>query len=281
MQFDVDRFLKDALAEDIGTGDHTTLSTIPADAKGKARLLVKDKGVLSGSAIAQRVFQLADHQLQFQQFIEDGSAIEPGQIAFEISGPSRSITMAERLVLNMMQRMSGIASKTARVVALLQGTHCKVLDTRKTTPGFRYFEKLAVKTGGGYNHRYGLYDMILIKDNHIDYAGGVHKALLSVNQYLTQHNLNLRVECEARSLDEVRAIMEHDVVFRVLLDNFSPSRLYEAVQIIGGRKETEASGGITEANCREYALSGVDYISMGELTHTVHSLDLSLKAVKD
>lgn len=277
--FDVDQFLRYALNEDIGDGDHTSLSTIPAAATGKARLLVKDEGVLAGMEIAERIFQLVDPQLQFIPNVQDGSAVKHGDVAFVVSGSSRSITTAERLVLNVMQRMSGIATRTSQINSLISDTKAKLLDTRKTTPGFRYFEKLAVKIGGGENHRFGLYDMILVKDNHVDYAGGVKAALSLVRIYLQENQKNLKVEVEARNLEEVQQILDEQIAFRILLDNFSPQLMKTAVELIGGRVQTEASGGITEKNILEYALTGVDYISMGALTHSVRSLDLSLKAM--
>jgi nicotinate-nucleotide pyrophosphorylase (carboxylating) len=277
--FDVDDFIRRALSEDVGDGDHTTLSTIPASAKGKARLLVKQDGILAGVEIARSVFAQVDSSLTFTKLLEDGAVIKPGDVAFYLEGPSRSITIGERLALNFMQRMSGIATKTHRIQSLIADTKCKLLDTRKTTPGFRHFEKEAVRIGGGVNHRYGLYDMILVKDNHIDFAGGVPQALQQVKNYLVDTGKTLRVEVEARNMKEVMQIAESGIAFRVLLDNMTPAQIAEAVQWIDGRLETEASGGITEVNIREYALAGVDYVSMGALTHQIQSLDLSLKAV--
>lgn len=277
--FDVDDFIRRALAEDVGDGDHTTLSTIPADAMGKARLLVKQEGILAGVEVARKVFAQVDRELTFAPMLHDGAIIQPGDVAFYLEGPSRSITIGERLALNFMQRMSGIATKTHRIQSLISDTKCKLLDTRKTTPGFRYFEKEAVRIGGGVNHRFGLYDMILVKDNHVDFAGGVPQALQQVKNYLTNTGKSLRVEVEARNMKEVMQIVESGIAFRVLLDNMTPSQIAEAVQWINGRLETEASGGITEVNIREYALAGVDYVSMGALTHQIQSLDLSLKAV--
>jgi nicotinate-nucleotide pyrophosphorylase (carboxylating) len=276
--FDLDDFIRRALAEDIGDGDHTTLSTIPADAKGKAKLLVKEEGILAGILIAKHVLATVDPDLQFEQLMEDGDKIQPGDIAFYVSGSSRSITIAERLLLNVMQRMSGIATKTHRIQSLISSTKCKLLDTRKTTPGFRYFEKLAVKIGGGVNHRFGLYDMILVKDNHIDFCGGVIPALEHVKKYLADTGRKLKVEVEARNLEEVQQILDSDIAFRILLDNFQPEKLADAVKLINGRVSTEASGGINESNVLAYANAGVDFISMGALTHQIHSLDLSLKA---
>jgi nicotinate-nucleotide pyrophosphorylase (carboxylating) len=277
--FDVDDFIRRALAEDVGDGDHTTLSTIPASAIGKARLLVKQEGVLAGVEIARAVFAQVDSSLTFTKLLSDGAVIKPGDVAFYVEGPSRSITIGERLALNFMQRMSGIATKTHRIQSLIADTKCKLLDTRKTTPGFRYFEKEAVRMGGGVNHRFGLYDMILVKDNHVDFAGGVQKALSQVKNYLESTGRNLRVEVEARDMSEVIQIVDSGIAFRVLLDNMTPAQIAEAVQWIDGRVETEASGGITELNIRDYALSGVDYVSMGALTHQIQSLDLSLKAM--
>jgi nicotinate-nucleotide pyrophosphorylase (carboxylating) len=277
--FDVDDFIRRALAEDVGDGDHTTLSTIPASAIGKARLLVKQEGVLTGVEIARAVFAQVDSSLTFTKLLSDGAVIKPGDVAFYVEGPSRSITIGERLALNFMQRMSGIATKTHRIQSLIADTKCKLLDTRKTTPGFRYFEKEAVRMGGGVNHRFGLYDMILVKDNHVDFAGGVQKALSQVKNYLESTGRNLRVEVEARDMSEVIQIVDSGIAFRVLLDNMTPAQIAEAVQWIDGRVETEASGGITELNIRDYALAGVDYVSMGALTHQIQSLDLSLKAM--
>jgi nicotinate-nucleotide pyrophosphorylase (carboxylating) len=279
VNFNLDAFLKYALSEDIGDGDHTTLSTIPANAHGKARLLVKAPGILAGVDMAKRVFELVDPELQFTPVLEDGAKIEVGQVAFYLEGSARSITTGERLALNIMQRMSGIATKTNHIASLIADTKCKLLDTRKTTPGFRYFEKMAVQIGGGVNHRYGLFDMILVKDNHVDYAGGVASALGQVRAYLQSTGKQLQVEVEARNMKEVAEILDQDIAFRILLDNFKPEQLHEAVTFINGRVQTEASGGIVESNIREYALSGVDYISMGALTHQINSLDLSLKAM--
>jgi nicotinate-nucleotide pyrophosphorylase (carboxylating) len=278
--FDVDDFIRRALAEDVGDGDHTTLSTIPAEALGKARLLVKQEGILAGVEIARKVFAQVDASLSFTKLLDDGVMIKHGDVAFYVDGPSRSITIGERLALNFMQRMSGIATKTHRIQSLIADTKCKLLDTRKTTPGFRYFEKEAVRMGGGVNHRFGLYDMILVKDNHVDFAGGVPQALAQVKSYLETTGKKLRVEVEARNMQEVKQIVESGVAFRVLLDNMTPAQIAEAVQWIAGRLETEASGGITEVNIRDYALAGVDYVSMGALTHQIQSLDLSLKAMQ-
>jgi nicotinate-nucleotide pyrophosphorylase (carboxylating) len=278
IQFDLDNFIQMALQEDVGDGDHTTLATIPSETKGKARLLVKEDGILAGMDIAKRVFEIVDSSLVFEPVLKDGDQIKVGDVAFYLTGSSQSITIGERLALNIMQRMSGIATKTNRIQSLISDTGCKLLDTRKTTPGFRYFEKLAVKIGGGVNHRFGLYDMILVKDNHVDFCGGVTPALSHIKNYLEKTGKKLRVEVEARNLDEVKEIIQSGLAFRILLDNFSPERITEAVKWIDGRVETEASGGINESNVRAYALCGVNYISMGALTHQIQSLDLSLKA---
>ena len=272
-------FVAHALKEDIGSGDHTSLATIPANKTGKAKLLIKEEGVLAGVAVALEVFHQVDAGLSVEMFLSDGAQVKPGDVAFEVNGSSRSILMAERLVLNIMQRMSGIATQTQRIVQLLEGTHTKVLDTRKTTPGMRYLEKLAVKIGGGVNHRFGLYDMILIKDNHVDYAGGIAQAIIAAVNYLRKNQLNIPIEIEVRNLYELAQVIETGQVDRIMLDNFGFEELKKAVTIIGGRYATEASGGITEDNVRRYADCGVDYISMGALTHSVKSLDMSLKAV--
>ncbi|QTE37101.1 carboxylating nicotinate-nucleotide diphosphorylase [Mucilaginibacter gossypii] len=276
----IHQFINNALSEDVGDGDHTSLSTIPADATGKAKLLVKDEGILAGVELAAEIFHVVDPNLKLNLFLQDGAPVKYNDIAFEVEGNSRSILTAERLVLNCMQRMSGIATKTQQIVDLLKGTNTKVLDTRKTTPGLRYLEKWAVRIGGGVNHRFGLYDMILIKDNHVDYAGGIRQAIESANQYLTDSGKKLAIEIEVRNLDELEQVLQTGRVNRILLDNFNFDDLRQAVGIIQGRYITEASGGITIDNIREYADCGVDYISVGALTHSVKSLDLSLKAVK-
>lgn len=264
--------------EDIGDGDHTTLSTIPADASGKAKLLVKEPGIVAGAEIAKFIFNRFDKGLRMDLLISDGASVKPGDICFNVAGSVRSILQCERLVLNLMQRMSGIATETARYVRELEGTGTKVLDTRKTTPGFRYMEKEAVRIGGGVNHRIGLYDMILIKDNHIDFAGGIERAIDHANRYLDANQLELKIEVEVRSLDDVRKVLGKGSVHRILLDNFTVEMTREAVQLIGGRTETESSGGITFDTLRSYAECGVNFISVGALTHQVRSLDLSLKA---
>ncbi len=272
-------FILNALNEDVGDGDHTSLATIAEKAQGKARLLVKDSGILAGVELARAIFRIVDTQLTLTVFFDDGAKIKPGDVVFEVNGSVRSILIAERLVLNCMQRMSGIATTTHEITELLTGTKARVLDTRKTTPGMRYLEKWAVLIGGGVNHRFGLYDMILIKDNHVDYAGGIQKAIEKALQYLAHHHKKLAIEIEVRNLDELRQVLETGGVDRILLDNFSYNNLREAVNIIGGRYVTEASGGITAENILEYAACGVDYLSVGALTHSVKSLDLSLKAV--
>lgn len=276
----IHQFINNALSEDVGDGDHTSLSTIPADATGKAKLLVKDEGILAGVELAAEIFHEVDPNLKLNVFLQDGTPVKYGDVAFEVEGSSRSILTAERLVLNCMQRMSGIATKTRQIVDLLKGTNTQVLDTRKTTPGLRYLEKWAVRIGGGVNHRFGLYDMILIKDNHVDYAGGIRQAIESANQYLADNGKKLAIEIEVRNLDELEQVLQTGNVNRILIDNFDFDNLRQAVAMNKGRFITEASGGITIDNIREYADCGVDYISVGALTHSVKSLDLSLKAVK-
>ena len=273
-------FIDRAIKEDVGDGDHSSLSCIPADARRKARLLVKEDGVLAGVEIAREVFDSVDPELKMEVFIEDGAKVKVGEVAFTVEGPAQSILKAERLALNLMQRMSGIATRTSKVVALLEGTSARVLDTRKTTPNLRYFEKLAVRIGGGVNHRFGLYDMIMLKDNHIDYAGGIPQAMAKVRAYKAEKGIDIPVEVETRDMDEVKLVLEEEGVDRILLDNFTPAQIREAVDFIGGRLETEASGGITIDTVRAYGEAGVDYISMGALTHSVKSLDLSLKAME-
>jgi nicotinate-nucleotide pyrophosphorylase (carboxylating) len=275
----LNQFIKDALNEDIGPGDHTTLACIPAAASGRAVLLIKQEGILAGVDVACRLFSAFDPELAIERILGDGARIRPGDKAFIVSGSQRSILQTERLVLNIMQRMSGIATQTAGFVEAVAGTGAKILDTRKTTPNMRFLEKEAVRLGGGYNHRIGLYDMVLIKDNHIDYAGGITKALQATALYLSGHHLDLKVEIEARTLEDIREILNHGGANRILIDNFTPERMKEAVLLIGGRMETEASGGIGLNNVREYALTGVDYISVGALTHQIRSLDMSLKAI--
>jgi len=276
----IDQFIINALKEDVGDGDHTSLATIPAGTTGKAKLLVKDNGILAGVELAVEIFHIVDDKLKLTVFLNDGAAVKYGDVAFEVEGDAKSILTAERLVLNCMQRMSGIATVTDEIVDLLKGTNTKVLDTRKTTPGLRYLEKWAVRIGGGVNHRFGLYDMILIKDNHVDYAGGISEAIEGAHNYLAANNKKLAIEIEVRNLEELEEVLQTGGVDRILLDNFNFSDLSDAVDMIEGRYITEASGGITIDNIRAYAETGVDYISVGALTHSVKSLDLSLKAVK-
>ncbi len=276
----LEKFIQNALEEDLkNEGDHTTLASIPARAKDKARLLVKGKGILAGVELAQHIFHAVDPKIKMEVLIPDGSKIKKGQIAFYAEGKSRSLLTAERLVLNCMQRMSGIATKTNRFVQEIKGTNAKVLDTRKTTPGMRELEKWAVRIGGGHNHRMGLYDMIMLKDNHVDFCGGIEQAILKTRKYLKKNKLDLKVEIETRSLDEVEQVLAVGQVDRIMLDNFTPARIKKALKLIDGRFETEASGGITLETIRKYAETGVDYISVGALTHSYNSLDLSLKAV--
>ncbi len=274
----IDDFIRNAVAEDVGEGDHTANACIPENALGRAQMLIKEDGILAGTIIAEQIFYFIDPSLQVQILMEDGSRVSTGDIVMKVSGKARSILRGERLALNCMQRMSGIASYTRRVVDQLEGLHTQVLDTRKTTPGLRFMEKLAVKIGGGVNHRFGLYDMMMIKDNHIDYAGGIRQAIEAANQYRENQNLEVNLEIEARSLEELDKILEIGGVDRIMLDNFSYADLREAVKRIAGRYETEASGGITLDTARAYAECGVDYLSMGALTHSVKSLDISLKA---
>jgi nicotinate-nucleotide pyrophosphorylase (carboxylating) len=275
----IDQFIINTLHEDVGDGDHTSLATITAGTTGKAKLIVKDEGILAGVELALEIFHIVDAGLKVNVFLQDGAKIKFGDIAFEVEGDAQCILKAERLVLNCMQRMSGIATKTSQIVDLLKGTDTRVLDTRKTTPGLRYLEKWAVRIGGGVNHRFGLYDMILIKDNHVDYSGGIREAIEKAQQYIVKQNKKLAIEIEVRNLDELEQVLQTGGVNRILLDNFKFADLREAVNIIGGRFITEASGGITSENIREYAACGVDYISVGALTHSVKSLDLSLKAI--
>ena len=274
----LDEFIRKSLQEDIGDGDHSTLACIPAEAKGKATLLVKEAGVLAGLEVAKRIYELVDPSTELVCFKSDGDRIEVGEVVFEVQGSSRTILSTERLVLNCMQRMSGIATQTANVLEKIKGCSNRILDTRKTTPGMRFLEKWAVKIGGGENHRFGLYDMIMLKDNHVDYAGGIEKAIDKTKQYLTETGKQLQIEIEVRSMDELVQVLKHGGVDRIMLDNFSPEKLMEALKIIPAKYETEASGGITMENIRPYAETGVQFISIGALTHSVKSLDLSLKA---
>jgi nicotinate-nucleotide pyrophosphorylase (carboxylating) len=274
----IDEIIEKALREDIGEGDHTSLATIPAKAFRKAQLIVKENGILAGVNIAKKVFQKSDPTLSFKIFITDGTAIYKKDIVFEVEGNPVSILSAERLALNFMQRMSGIATHTRKLSDLLIGLDCKLLDTRKTTPLLRELEKYAVRMGGGENHRMGLYDMIMIKDNHIDFAGGIGKAIASTHEYLKKINKNLKIEIEVRNFNELREVLNIGGVDRIMLDNFTPADLKEAVKLIGGKYETEASGGINSETLRSFAETGVNYISVGALTHQIKSLDLSLVA---
>jgi len=278
-QKEVDRIIDQALEEDLGDGDHTSLSTIPADARGKARLIAKESGILAGVHVAERVFKKVDSNIKFLILRQDGEEIQEGDAIFEVEGPSVSLLSAERLALNFLQRMSGIATATRNLADLIEGSTCKILDTRKTTPNLRILEKYSVKTGGGENHRFGLYDMILIKDNHVDFAGGIKEAIEACHKYLKEKEKDLKIEIEVRDFEELEEVLRVGRVDRVMLDNFSPEDLEKAVKTIGGKFETEASGGINQDTIREYAKTGVDYISVGSLTHHIRSLDLSMKAV--
>jgi nicotinate-nucleotide pyrophosphorylase (carboxylating) len=272
-------FILKSIEEDIGEGDHSSLACIPSDSPGKAKLLIKEKGVLAGVRIAKEVFSIIDDRLKTEVFITDGTCVTPGDIAFIISGNCQSILRAERLVLNIMQRMSGIATSTREYVDRIEGFPSKILDTRKTTPGMRFAEKEAVRIGGGENHRMGLYDMIMLKDNHIDFAGGIRSAIERTHEYLISKNLKLKIEIEARSIDNIEEILDCGGIDRIMLDNFSIENTKIAVSMINRRFETESSGGITLETIRDYAECGVDYISVGALTHHIKSLDMSLKAI--
>ena len=274
----IDQLLDLAFAEDIGDGDHTTFSTIPDNALGRSKLLIKEKGILSGVDIAIKVLQKIDGDIKMTQYIKDGEEVAPGDVVFIAEGKIRSLLMAERTLLNIMQRMSGVATMTKKYQDCLAGLKTKVLDTRKTTPGMRMLEKEAVKTGGGENHRIGLYDMILIKDNHIDFAGSLENAVKRALEYCKVQNKDLKIEVEARTLDDVRQLVNMEGVDRIMFDNFTPDMTKEAIKIVAGKKETESSGGITLDNLREYGETGVDYISVGALTHSVKGLDMSFKA---
>ena len=279
MREELNTFIEFALKEDIRDGDHTSLACIPSTAIGKAQLLVKENGILAGMEVAEAIFKKVNPEIQFFPLMKDGEKMAIGDVAFIVEGPSGSLLTAERLVLNCMQRMSGIATKTHHIVKLLKGTKAQVLDTRKTTPGIRLLEKWAVKIGGGVNHRFGLYDMMMIKDNHIDFAGGIAAAIEKANSYQNSKGINIPIEVEARNLQEVDEILKVGNIQRIMLDNFSYADTRTAVERINGKYETEASGGITEETIKEHALCGVDYISVGALTHSVNSLDLSLKAI--
>ena len=274
----IDDLIKLAFAEDIGDGDHTTLCCIPENAMGKSKLLIKEEGILAGVEMAQRIFKDFDPNLKMEIFIKDGTAVKPGDIAFTVEGKVRSLLQTERLMLNVMQRMSGIATVTNKYVKRLEGLHTRILDTRKTTPGLRMIEKAAVKIGGGVNHRIGLFDMILLKDNHIDFAGGIENAITRAHEYLKEKGKNLKIEIEVRNMDELEEVMQVGGVDRIMLDNFTPELTRKAVERIGGKYETESSGGITFDTLREYAECGVDFISVGALTHSVKGLDMSFKA---
>ncbi|NRB83535.1 MAG: carboxylating nicotinate-nucleotide diphosphorylase [Winogradskyella sp.] len=278
-EIEIDGIIANAIREDVGDGDHSSLACIPVTARGKAKLLVKDEGIIAGVEFAKQVFQYVDPDMMVETFIADGSAVKHGDIAFYVEGASQSILKAERLVLNAMQRMSAIATKTKTFVDLLEGTGTKILDTRKTTPGIRALEKWAVKIGGGENHRFALYDMIMLKDNHIDFAGGIAKAINLTKQYLTDTSRDLKIIVEARNLDEIQEILGCGGVYRILIDNFNYEDTRKAVKLIGDQCLTESSGGINEHTVRHYAECGVDYISSGALTHSVCNMDLSLKAV--
>ena len=276
---DIKEFVRLAIEEDIKEGDHSALACIPENANGKAKLLIKEDGIIAGIKIAKQIFKEFDSSIQFEQLIEDGSEVTYGDIAFYIAGNSQKLLGAERLVLNVMQRMSAIATLTKKYVNELNGLKTKVLDTRKTTPLLRFLEKEAVLIGGGHNHRMGLYDMVMLKDNHIDFAGNIEKAIRKTTNYLKSNNLNLKIEVEARNLDEVKEILKVGGIQRIMLDNFSFEDIRTAVELIEGKAETEASGGITLESLRNYAECGVDFISVGALTHSVHNMDLSLKAI--
>lgn len=276
----IDKLIDLAFAEDIGDGDHTTLSSIPADAMGKNMLLIKEDGVLAGMDMALRIFKRFDPTLQVEVLIEDGAEVKKGDIAMYVTGCVRSLLQTERLMLNVMQRMSGIATMTRRYVKRLEGTQTRVLDTRKTTPGMRIMEKEAVRIGGGVNHRIGLFDMILLKDNHVDFAGGIQNAIRRAQDYCKENGKDLKIEIEVRNFDELQQVLEIGGVHRIMFDNFDTEKTRQAVEMVAGRYETESSGGITFDTLRDYALCGVDYISVGALTHSVKGLDMSFKAVK-
>lgn len=277
---DYKQFIPMWFAEDIGDGDHTTLSCIPADAKGTSRLIIKEKGVLAGVEVARAIFEAFDPELQMEVYIHDGAEVNPGDVAFQVTGKIQSLLQTERLMLNIMQRMSGVATVTRKYAKALEGTKTHVLDTRKTTPGLRLLEKEAVKIGGGMNHRIGLFDMILLKDNHVDFAGGITQAIDRARAYCKEKGKDLKIEIEVRNFDELNQVLQHGGVDRIMLDNFTPENTRKAVEMIDGCFETESSGGITFDTLRQYAECGVDFISVGALTHSVKSLDMSFKAVK-
>lgn len=276
-----EEIIRQSILEDVGDGDHSSLSCIDKSHQGSMQLLVKEDGIIAGIEVAKEVLAIIDPEIKMEQLLHDGDSVRKGDIAFILTGSVQSMLTAERTVLNFMQRMSGIATETHRYVKMVEGTKTTILDTRKTTPNMRYFEKYAVKVGGAENHRFGLFDMIMLKDNHIDFAGGIEQAIDRARNYLKEKNLNLKIEIETRSLDDVRRVMAHGGVDRIMLDNFTPDLIREALKIIGGKYETEASGGITDQTLRQYAETGVDYISVGALTHHIKSLDLSLKFRKN
>lgn len=278
-QNELQLIIKNAIREDVGDGDHSSLACIPTEAQGKAKLLVKDTGIIAGVAFAKMIFNYVDAEMKVETFIEDGASVAHGDVVFHVSGSSQSILKAERLVLNSMQRMSAIATKTKQYVDLLAGTNTKILDTRKTTPGFRACEKWAVKIGGGENHRFALYDMVMLKDNHIDFAGGITKAIAKTKDYLKANHKDLKIIVEARNLDEIKEILQSEGVYRILIDNFNFEDTKTAVALIGTQCLTESSGNINEKTIRQYAECGVNYISSGALTHSVYNMDLSLKAI--
>ncbi len=278
--FNFKQFILDSFTEDVGDGDHTSLSTIPKNHKGKMQLLVKEDGIIAGVTAAEKIFKQVDKNFKLKIFIKDGAKVKKGDVALIIEGNTQKLLTAERLVLNIMQRMSGIATKTNYLQSLCKGTKAIIIDTRKTTPGFRFFEKWAVVIGGGANHRYGLFDMILIKDNHVDFAGGIIEAIDAANSYLKKNKKKLAIEVETRALEDVKKVLKHGGVKRIMLDNYTPQQTLEAVKLINGKFEVESSGGINETNIAAYAKCGVDFISIGALTHHIKSLDLSLKAIK-
>ncbi len=275
----IEEIIIQALKEDVGSGDHSSLLSISPETQGKSKLLVKENGVIAGVEIALKVFEKVDATLKVEVFIKDGEKVKIGDVVFEVSGKVQSILTTERLVLNIMQRMSGIATTTAYYNSIIAGTNTRLLDTRKTTPNLRVLEKMAVRIGGGHNHRMGLYDMIMLKDNHIDFAGGLKNALEKTNHYLKEKNISLQIEIETRSIDDVKEALQLGGFHRIMFDNFTPEQVKEAVMLVNGAYETEASGGITTETLRAYAETGVDFISVGALTHSIKSLDLSLKAM--
>lgn len=280
IQNNIEEIVKQALREDVGDGDHSSLSCIQDEITGKMKLLAKENGILAGVEVAKEVIRQVDERIKMEVFIHDGEEIKVGDVVFELSGPARSMLTAERTLLNFMQRLSGVATASRSYADAVAGTSATILDTRKTTPGMRFLEKYAVKMGGCENHRFGLFDMIMLKDNHIDFAGGIENAINATHQYLKEKNMNLKIEVETRNIEEIKQVMKVGGIHRIMLDNFAPEKIKEALAVIDGKYETEASGGITMQNLREYALTGVDYISIGALTHHIKSLDLSLKFIK-